>query len=212
MRSKGFTLIELLVVIAIIAILAAILFPVFAKAREKARQTSCLSNVKQLALGALMYTQDYDETFMQNNPVGQTVVVPTDKFWMGRINPYTKNSQIFYCGSRAGYVGYAINQRVSNWDSGVSVGAITSPSSTILLGDTAPTNKYTLNSVVNGDPDWPLFAPYDTTNYTWDPPHERHNDMANFAFCDGHAKAMRAMATYNVTAATSMWTVANTYP
>lgn len=61
MKEKGFTLIELLVVIAIIAILAAILFPVFARAREKARQTSCLSNLKQLALGVLMYTQDYDE-------------------------------------------------------------------------------------------------------------------------------------------------------
>ncbi len=61
MRRKGFTLIELLVVIAIIAILAAILFPVFARAREKARQTSCLSNLKQLSLGVLMYAQDYDE-------------------------------------------------------------------------------------------------------------------------------------------------------
>ena len=61
MRRKGFTLIELLVVIAIIAILAAILFPVFAKAREKARQTSCLSNLKQITLGNQMYAQDYDE-------------------------------------------------------------------------------------------------------------------------------------------------------
>ncbi len=60
-RIRGFTLIELLVVIAIIAILAAILFPVFAKAREKARQTACLSNVKQLAVGMLMYAQDFDE-------------------------------------------------------------------------------------------------------------------------------------------------------
>ncbi len=63
MVKKGFTLIELLVVIAIIAILAAILFPVFARAREKARQTSCLSNIKQLTLGVQMYVQDFDERF-----------------------------------------------------------------------------------------------------------------------------------------------------
>ena len=62
-RRRGFTLIELLVVIAIIAILAAILFPVFARAREKARQTSCLSNVKQTALAMMMYAQDYDEVY-----------------------------------------------------------------------------------------------------------------------------------------------------
>jgi prepilin-type N-terminal cleavage/methylation domain-containing protein len=62
-RQQGFTLIELLVVIAIIAILAAILFPVFARAREKARQTSCLNNVKQLTLAIMMYAQDYDETY-----------------------------------------------------------------------------------------------------------------------------------------------------
>jgi prepilin-type N-terminal cleavage/methylation domain-containing protein len=74
MKTRGFTLIELLVVIAIIAILAAILFPVFARAREKARQTSCLSNVKQLTLGILMYAQDYDERlpFGYNGPQPRT--------------------------------------------------------------------------------------------------------------------------------------------
>jgi prepilin-type N-terminal cleavage/methylation domain-containing protein/prepilin-type processing-associated H-X9-DG protein len=83
MRS-GFTLIELLVVIAIIAILAAILFPVFARAREKARQTSCLSNVKQLALGHLMYYQDYEEFTPR-------------AIWMERIQPYLRNRQILVC-------------------------------------------------------------------------------------------------------------------
>ncbi|MGQ9487030.1 MAG: prepilin-type N-terminal cleavage/methylation domain-containing protein [Armatimonadota bacterium] len=72
-QHKGFTLIELLVVIAIIAILAAILFPVFAQARESARQTSCTSNQKQLALSVLMYAQDYDETF----PMSAYLVNPT---------------------------------------------------------------------------------------------------------------------------------------
>src|SRR5438105_4652422 len=86
-RKSGFTLIELLVVIAIIAILAAILFPVFAQAREKARQTSCLSNNKQYALATLMYVQDYDETFpFEANMNGNCV----STFYQV-VQPYTKN-------------------------------------------------------------------------------------------------------------------------
>src|SRR5437588_2990917 len=84
-RSRGFTLIELLVVIAIIAILAAILFPVFAQAREAARKTSCLSNMKQVTLAALMYMQDYDETL--NGPAlrrcGQQATQYSN-YWWGR--------------------------------------------------------------------------------------------------------------------------------
>jgi len=91
MRRHGFTLIELLVVIAIIAILAAILFPVFAKAREKARQTSCLSNLKQIGLGFLMYAQDYDETLFGSRGVLGG--------YAGAITPYVKNTQIFKCPS-----------------------------------------------------------------------------------------------------------------
>jgi len=102
--KHAFTLIELLVVIAIIAILAAILFPVFAQAREAARSTSCLSNTKQIALGNLMYAQDYDETIVANwmhdrflNPPPQDVEVASS--WFNLLNPYIKNLQIHQCPS-----------------------------------------------------------------------------------------------------------------
>src|SRR5476651_491034 len=86
MKQKyAFTLIELLVVIAIIAILAAILFPVFAKAREKARQTQCASNLKQMALAEMQYVQDYDEIF------------PNQGIEYSGLVPYTKSTQIFVC-------------------------------------------------------------------------------------------------------------------
>jgi prepilin-type N-terminal cleavage/methylation domain-containing protein/prepilin-type processing-associated H-X9-DG protein len=106
-RHKGFTLIELLVVIAIIAILAAILMPVFARAREKARQASCLSNVKQIALGVMMYTQDYDETFpMDASSCGTgagraQVCSKYNPNWRpeAQVYPYVKNTQVFGCSS-----------------------------------------------------------------------------------------------------------------
>jgi len=108
MRRRGFTLIELLVVIAIIAILAAILFPVFARAREKARQTTCTSNLKQLALGMLMYVQDYDEKFPAQNIAhypGGPGAYPQDACCVERniyihiIGPYVKNRQLGICPS-----------------------------------------------------------------------------------------------------------------
>src|SRR5215470_19728393 len=108
-RRKAFTLIELLVVIAIIAILAAILFPVFAQAREAARKTSCLSNTKQLGLAIMQYVQDYDEMYPSNSwdtpAIGvtdQDTKDPTYKsaiIWMWRVMPYMKNKQILVCPS-----------------------------------------------------------------------------------------------------------------
>jgi prepilin-type N-terminal cleavage/methylation domain-containing protein/prepilin-type processing-associated H-X9-DG protein len=99
--KRAFTLIELLVVIAIIAILAAILFPVFAQARERARAISCVSNLKQIGLGLMMYSQDYDETlpvaFPSMNGIngGDNTVVPLESL----LEPYIKNSQVWACPS-----------------------------------------------------------------------------------------------------------------
>jgi len=103
-KRFAFTLIELLVVIAIIAILAAILFPVFAQARDKARQASCISNLKQIATACIMYTQDYDETFALNTnetpPDGATTITNLyDITWNKAVEPYVKNTGVWVCPS-----------------------------------------------------------------------------------------------------------------
>jgi len=128
MKTKSaFTLIELLVVIAIIAILAAILFPVFAKVREKARAVSCLSNEKQIGLGMVQYTQDYDEAMVKgwygvNGYQGSDPTPASEKYkWMDAIYPYTKSQQIYNCPSFSGnkYVYYKnlTGQSTSNYGS-----------------------------------------------------------------------------------------------
>jgi prepilin-type N-terminal cleavage/methylation domain-containing protein/prepilin-type processing-associated H-X9-DG protein len=98
-ETFGFTLIELLVVIAIIAILAAILFPVFAQAREKARAISCLSNMKELALASLMYTQDYDDSFCNEGVADGTNGWGWQMTWIFETQPYMKNYAINHCPS-----------------------------------------------------------------------------------------------------------------
>jgi len=129
-KRRGFTLIELLVVIAIIAILAAILFPVFAQAREQARKTNCLSNAKQTLLAALMYVADYDETLLspalRYRPPATTPNRPDANKWWGKrwflwceaITPYSKNTDLFTCPDKkeAPWQGFAINTASSNDD------------------------------------------------------------------------------------------------
>jgi len=132
MTRRGFTLIELLVVIAIIAILAAILFPVFAKVREKARQTSCLSNQKQLALSFIEYSEDYDETL----PMGDK---DSGVGWAQQIYPYVKSNGVFHCpddtSSQGGLISYAFNPNMSPLKANavLPISAYTSPSKTVLL-------------------------------------------------------------------------------
>ena len=163
MFKKGFTLIELLVVIAIIAILAAILFPVFAQAREKARQTSCLSNTKQLGTALQLYIDDFDETYPPKTST-DTNDKPSDtsypiyklsggdwwfgtptRTWMDSIYPYVKNVNMYKCpsGSKTG-AGYAYNQHMqglynNNGDTSTwvapSVSMIPKTSETVCFGD-----------------------------------------------------------------------------
>jgi prepilin-type N-terminal cleavage/methylation domain-containing protein/prepilin-type processing-associated H-X9-DG protein len=205
MKTRGFTLIELLVVIAIIAILAAILFPVFARAREKARQASCQSNLKQIALAWLMYAQDYDERVLASHqPPVQT---PRWDMWIwaqatppggidSRLMPYVKNQQMFVCPSSPtslwsyGYnfytTGYALAQvgNPGTWAygyGGCSMSAIARPAQIIIFTDTMSNCYYV------GNANYPGYA-YRSPGYICGGTYPRHNDGANCAFADGHVK------------------------
>jgi prepilin-type N-terminal cleavage/methylation domain-containing protein/prepilin-type processing-associated H-X9-DG protein len=146
-RREGFTLIELLVVIAIIAILAAILFPVFAQAREKARAASCLSNNKQISLAFSMYKQDYDETYP---PAAQVDANGNTIWWETSVTPYIKGGDvggILTCPSAASRA-YAYSM---NWSmSGASDATASRPADTILSADAA--QDPSLASKTAGDP------------------------------------------------------------
>ena len=182
---KGFTLIELLVVIAIIAILAAILFPVFSKAREKARQTSCLSNQKQIALGILMYAQDYDEQtpiafFTWDSPPGPPYC------WRDLLVPYVKNNQIYQCPSDGQKWVEPINGSYGiNWN--WSGGAPTAPYTIGLAQIVKPSETFFTADISDGD--FPINIPGGMFPYGW--MNFRHNEFSNVSFCDGHAKAMK---------------------
>ena len=217
-RRSGFTLIELLVVIAIIAILAAILFPVFARAREKAHQTSCLGNVKQITLGVMMYMQDYDErlpgTYIYTDPHADPYEGLT---WMPRVYPYIVSGTssgrggVFTCPSWPGQfplnkpsqfvlpstppISYGMNYylNISYYEGGMALAQVERPAETILLGDSGPGR-------VSQSYNWSTGMGYlinaTRLDYFLDTPtclgycvYTRHNGMANVGFVDGHAKA-----------------------
>jgi prepilin-type N-terminal cleavage/methylation domain-containing protein/prepilin-type processing-associated H-X9-DG protein len=192
MRRPAFTLIELLVVIAIIAILAAILFPVFAQARERARQTSCLSNLNQLGRAFMMYVQDYDERLPGSAPfdrrggafqgdwVGMVKwgKVCSAEFPMlpeqGAVWPYVKNAQVYVCPSasdtRAFRLSYSLNHLLEFRPDAYLAGAVVGIAGLVLLVDESKT--------LNDGSFW----------RESDVPSQIHLSGANYMFVDGHAK------------------------
>ncbi len=203
----GFTLIELLVVIAIIAILAAILFPVFAQAREKARQTACLSNQKQIGNALMMYTQDYDETFPTHSRGSgdwivtdynnETLAASNGRYaWMLIIQPYLKNTQVYSCPdaqdnttsapptaiSRASYYGNGVIF-------GKAIAVVPNPASIIWVQEGIDTTK----NAVTRPSECPStntacgsltgFRAWLASSYS-----NIHSGGGNLLYCDGHAK------------------------
>jgi len=189
---KGFTLIELLVVIAIIAILAAILFPVFAKAREKARQASCQSNMKQMGIGFVQYVQDYDERF------------PSTQYWGAQIYPYEKSTGVFKCpddvntASSTSYPNsYAFNSNLGNQSnaaaSSVSVTVLAAEFTSAASGNmTAPNDTASANNT-NGvsSPAVTVWGSLTAlgTGTTSNP--SIHDPSIMFLAADGHVKLLR---------------------
>jgi prepilin-type N-terminal cleavage/methylation domain-containing protein/prepilin-type processing-associated H-X9-DG protein len=187
---SGFTLIELLVVIAIIAILAAILLPVFATARERARQASCENNEKQMGIAIIAYVQDYDELYPGRNTGPLT--------WQQSIYPYIKSTGVFVCPSNPNssniingqqVVGsttypaiprsYAYNTRLNN----ANMSIVRSPASKIMVTEIAYQN-------------WTDYgSPWWTGGGNWNQGFAGHGGRANYLYCDGHVKGLKPIQT-----------------
>ncbi|MGC8668384.1 MAG: prepilin-type N-terminal cleavage/methylation domain-containing protein [Chthonomonadales bacterium] len=208
--SWGFTLIELLVVIAIVAILAAVMFPVFAQARESARRTQCLSNCKQAVLGLTMYVQDYDDTFPSywETPQGSTLEM-NEAYRV--IQPYVKSTDIFYCPDRTdtgcGYglafqatksdrcIGLGYNFGPVNVGGGLYSPSVWSGSTLVLPGSSLARLTQPADVFVFGDthdaPAYSLSLSFIlSTDHIRRTSELRHGGRFNMAYADGHAKSL----------------------
>ena len=218
-KISAFTLIELLVVIAIIAILAAILFPVFARARENARRASCMSNLRQIGLGTMQYTQDFDEWLPAAYYANGSVV--TSAKWEDVIYPYVKSEQVFTCPSDTGansiynsdraarttnaFGSYAINNFY------YAAGAPTPPINRVITSMAVPAETIWATDVSDQDVNPTFFWSPNNSNPTPITVNgvkvlqnkngsgvtfdfgvvERHLEMTTVLFCDGHVKALK---------------------
>ena len=203
MRStRAFTLIELLVVIAIIAILAAILFPVFARAREKARQAACQSNLKQVVMALHMYADDHDETLCYATMGLGAQWMDEPYTWWGVTQPYLRNSKVLRCPSRRditdGCGGFEWNATGGTWRGGlpwngfgfhrqapftyhnwfISHSDVSEPASSVILADPGA-GEHSVSGTAFSAVERPEELP------------THHNGMGNYAFFDGHVKALK---------------------
>lgn len=254
MKRRGFTLIELLVVIAIIAILAAILFPVFQKVRENARKATCQSNLKQIGLACIQYQQDNDETLVNSWygidgwKASDPSPTSTKYKWMDAVYPFVKSAAVFHCpddggglmsqdpgnndnstvkGKNSGlyvpytqltasddthYGSYGMNSAYFDNPKkdlqgpgdgqGVSIGIaqIQNPASTIWVADGAGYQvSWSMKDAPKGNVKPTLYKGFLTLGRTSDctdaPAVQRHNDLTNLLFCDGHVKSTRIETT-----------------
>jgi prepilin-type N-terminal cleavage/methylation domain-containing protein len=202
-KRRGFTLIELLVVIAIIAILAAILFPVFAQAREAARKTQCLSNTKQVGTAVMMYVQDYDETFAPNKYLqGATLYSYYDLHL-----PYTKNEGILICPSDAKKMRFSTwlatcslpltpardfifsyNGNYCVFNDGTAARPVWSLAALPRPADTAVFSDGILMCNFNS----PIYDPGSYTTYGGTALRPRHHEGVSVTYADGHSKFQKA--------------------